>query len=129
MGKINYFPVKAFQSFAKDSDAYSNNICLGDWKVVQVIGKFNCPKFKKLEFTVESIKVCVYICVCVCIYSHLLYLSFTQSYTYTHKSQLGPLGFGSKGEGFFTFFHVDESIAVARGQGGGLALWSKQADY
>jgi hypothetical protein len=98
MGKINYFPVKAVQSFAQlHSSDYSNNIYLGDWPVVQVLGSFECPKFRKLEFKVEKIK-------------------------------LGPIGFGSKGDGFFTFFFVDDSIAVARGQGGGLALWSKEKE-
>jgi hydrogenase maturation factor HypE len=42
--------------------------------------------------------------------------------------KLGPLGFGSRGEGFFTFFYVDEAVAVARGQGGGLALWYREKE-
>ncbi len=41
--------------------------------------------------------------------------------------KLGPFGFQSKGTGFFTFILVDEQIAVARGQGGGLALWAREA--
>lgn len=41
--------------------------------------------------------------------------------------KLGPFGFSSKGTGFFTFITVDDSIAVARGQGGGLALWAREA--
>ncbi|KAM3574174.1 hypothetical protein VYU27_003893 [Nannochloropsis oceanica] len=104
IGKINYFPVKAVQSFGvpfssslppSSPSEYANVIYLGPWPVVQVLGSFNCPKFQKLEFKVDSIK-------------------------------LGPVGFGSKGDGFFTFFYVDEAVAVARGQGGGLALWYKQ---
>jgi hypothetical protein len=39
---------------------------------------------------------------------------------------LGPFDLSFKGDGFFTFFHVDDVIAVARGQGGGLALWAKE---
>lgn len=38
---------------------------------------------------------------------------------------LGPINFKNSGEGFFTFFFVDDRIAVARGQGGGLAVWCK----
>lgn len=41
--------------------------------------------------------------------------------------KLGPFAFPSKGTGFFTFILVDDQIAVARGQGGGLALWFRQA--
>lgn len=110
VGKINYFPVKAVQSFGVSSlpsspstsssslsTNYSNVIYLGSWPLVQVLGSFSCPENKKLEFKVESIK-------------------------------LGPLGFGSRGEGFFTFFYVDEAVAVARGQGGGLALWYREKE-
>lgn len=104
IGKINYFPVKAVQSFGvpfspsippSSPSEYANVIYLGSWPAVQVLGSFSCPRFQKLEFKVESIK-------------------------------LGPIGFGSKGDGFFTFFYVDEAVAVARGQGGGLALWYKE---
>ena len=39
---------------------------------------------------------------------------------------LGPFNFKYESDGFFTFFYVDDRIAVARGQGGGLALWCKE---
>lgn len=39
--------------------------------------------------------------------------------------KLGPFKIGSKGDGFFTMFYVDDKIAVARGLSGGLAFWSK----
>lgn len=50
-----------------------------------------------------------------------------QSHTPRQSIKLGPFGFGSKGTGFFTFICVDDQIAVARGQGGGLALWAREA--
>jgi len=48
-------------------------------------------------------------------------LSFT-----VQSIALGPFKIGFESDGFFTFFYVDETIAVARGQGGGLALWRKE---
>lgn len=97
VGNINYWPLgKAVQKFSKISSDYSNNIYLGGFHAVQVIGSFSCPLRRKLEFVVESIK-------------------------------LGPFGFKSSGTGFFTFILVDDQIAVARGQGGGLALWAREA--
>lgn len=38
---------------------------------------------------------------------------------------LGPINWKNSDKGFFTFFHVDDRLAVARGQGGGLAVWCK----
>lgn len=87
---------KAVQKFSQTSSDYSNNIYLGGFNAVQVIGSFSCPLRRRLEFVVESIK-------------------------------LGPFGFQSSGTGFFTFILVDDQIAVARGQGGGLALWAREA--
>jgi len=101
--KLNYFPVKAVQYFGEDND-YRNTALYFSNKpdskaLVNVIGKFYTPsktKMPKLELDVQKVNIG------------------------------GLFEFKTEGKGYFTMFYVDDNICCARGQGGGLAVWTKQ---
>lgn len=123
-GKVNYFPIKAVQSFDTSTTPFSisNGIFLGDFSVVKFFGDFEWKeKARKLEFDFDRIAVL----------------------------GLGPFdlpkggaakigsstGLGSESnedliknqnkKPFFNWISADPNIATARGGGGGLALWKR----
>jgi hypothetical protein len=128
IGNINYFPLKAYQSFAKDGPGdYKNTIYLGSWPAVQVSSNPDIPFIIVREAMSSSL--CPWPDCGLCVVGQVRgkyscpgrrRLDFT-----VEEIGLGPINFKNSGEGFFTFFFVDDRIAVARGQGGGLAVWCK----
>jgi len=55
-GKINYFPIKAVQSFNTETMAISTGMYLGDFAVLKFFGTFNwVEKARKLEFHFDKI--------------------------------------------------------------------------
>jgi len=101
--KLNYFPVKAVQYFGEDNDYKNTALYFSDKAdseaFLNVIGKFYTPsetKMPKLELDVQKVNIG------------------------------GLFEFKTQGKGYFTMFYVDDNICCARGQGGGLAVWSKQ---
>lgn len=120
-GRINYFPLKAVQSFRtepKDAMPIENGIYFGDFPAIKFAGTFEFDTVKrKVEFDFDQVTV----------------LNFLQFQLGKGKAaELGAKsGLGStnntqlKRKPFFNWISADESIATARGGGGGLALWKR----
>jgi PAP_fibrillin len=123
-GKINYFPLKAVQSFQTvdcDPMKIENGIYVGDFPLIRFSGtmEFDLKK-RRLEFDFDQVLV----------------LSFFD--IKLGKGDAAKLG-SSSGLGsdsnvknaergrnaFFNWISADETIATARGAGGGLALWKR----
>lgn len=107
IGKINYFPIKAVQSFDTSVTPYkiSNGIYIGNFTILKFFGEFTWSiKSRKLEFDFDQI--------------YVLGLSFNLGST--------VLGNKSPKRPFFNWISANEYYATARGGGGGLALWKKQ---
>jgi hypothetical protein len=120
--RINYFPIKAEQSFSTETVPYkiSNGISIGDFSLVKFFGDFEFNlKSRKLEFDFDLIRV----------------LIFDIKLAKGQAAQLGSSsGLGSESnvenskkgkKAFFNWISADDSIATARGGGGGLALWKR----
>mmetsp|Transcript_21893 Transcript_21893/g.30048 ORF Transcript_21893/g.30048 Transcript_21893/m.30048 type:complete len:229 (+) Transcript_21893:47-733(+) len=100
-GRINYFPVKAVQCFDAQTMGITNGIFLGDFALLKFFGTFTwIDERTRLEFDFDKVAV--------------LGLEF---------------GFGQKEPPkvppAFNFIAIEEKIVVARGAGGGLALWRR----
>jgi hypothetical protein len=118
-GRINYFPIKAVQSF--DPPLIENGIFIGDFPLLKFRGtmEFDLRK-RRLEFD----------------FDHLLLLNFFElSLGKGEAAKLGSKsGLGSDSnvknakkdkKAFFNWISADDKIATARGGGGGLALWKR----
>ncbi|CAM9806176.1 unnamed protein product [Sphacelaria rigidula] len=99
-GKISYVPIKAVQVFNPDY-TITNGIYLGSFPVLKFAGTFTWAEEKaRLEFTFNKVAV--------------LGLEF-------------PYNQGeSKVQPGFTFMDISDRYVIARGAGGGLALWLRQ---
>ena len=123
IGKINYFPIKAVQSFDTDAMTLSNGIFLGDYAVLKFFGEWSWQeKARKVEFDFNKLE--------------LFNSAFTLNLKKGEAAKLGrSSGLGSSNNEelvkrekrpFFNWISADENIATARGGGGGLALWKKE---
>jgi len=123
MGKINYFPIKAVQSFATKQQPMliENGIYFGEWPVLKFSGQMDFDlKKRRLEFDFSQVA---------------LFNAFNIPLKQGEAAQLGAKsGLGSEGnvenasrgrQAFFNWISADETIATARGGGGGLALWKR----
>lgn len=115
LGRINYFPIKAVQSFDTSETPYkiSNGIFLGDNAVLQFFGNFSWNlKSRKLEFDFDEISV----------------LGLKFQLPKGGAAKIGSsTGLGSENNTkirspFFNWISADEEIATARGGGGILLL-------
>lgn len=134
--RINYFPLKATQSFKSDVSnddgntpwLIENGIYLGDFPAIKFRGDFDWTLQKsgvtKLTFDFTSLQ---------------LFGTFDVTLKAGQAANLGAKsGLGSENNvqlieqqgkrAFFNWISADEQIATARGGGGGLALW-KKVDY
>jgi len=122
IGKINYFPLKAEQSFNTTDFTITNGIYLGDFAALKFFGSFEWKlKPRKLEFDFDAIQV----------------LGLKIGLPSGKAADLGKAtGLGSDNNAqlvkrgvkpFFNWISADENIATARGGGGGLALWRRVA--
>ena len=120
--KINYFPLKAVQSFDPSTNPFAiqNGIYIGDFALIKFFGDFEFNlKSRKLEFDFDKIAV----------------LGFEINLGKGKAAELGSAsGLGSKNnenliknnkKPFFNWISADDKIATARGGGGGLALWKR----
>lgn len=125
VGKINYFPIKAVQSFNTKTSpmTLTNGIFAGDFALLQFYGDFEWLEDKRrLEFDFDEIAV----------------LGFRIQLPKGGAAEIGAsTGLGSKGnvqraqsgkKAFFNWISADASIATARGGGGGLALWRRDTE-
>jgi len=121
-GRINYFPIKAVQSFDFEEMRITNGIYFGDFAALKFFGFFNFDlKSRKLTFDFDRIEL----------FNGGLGFDLKQG----EAASLGAkAGLGAKNneklvkEGkkpFFNWIDADDSIACARGGGGGLAIWSR----
>ncbi len=119
-GRINYFPLKAVQSFNVDTSIITNGIYIGDFALIKFFGQFTWNnKSRKLEFDFDQIQ--------------LLGLKF--NLPSGGAAKIGQsTGLGSENNEqlittgkrpFFNWISADSNIATARGGGGGLALWRR----
>jgi hypothetical protein len=129
-GRINYFPIKATQSFNNKEDPWriENGLYLGDFCILKFIGDFDWTLQKtgvcKLTFDFTSIKL---------LGLFDIQLKAGQAANLGAKSGLGSENNVNLVEkqgkrAFFNWITADDKIATARGGGGGLALW-KRVDY
>ena len=128
-GRINYFPLKATQSFNKAEVPWliENGIYLGDFPVVKFKGNFDWTLQKsgvaKLTFDFTAVKLLNFLDV---------QLKAGEAASLGAKTGLGSEGnvelekWGKRA--FFNWISADDKIATARGGGGGLALWQR-VDY
>ena len=120
MGRINYFPLKAVQSFDTESWSITNGIYIGDFPLLKFFGSFEwLPAPRRLVFDFDQISV----------------LGLKFDLPKGGAAEIGgSTGLGSKENSklvkqgrkpFFNWISADEEIATARGGGGGLALWRR----
>lgn len=118
-GRITYIPVKAVQSFDTESKRISNGIFVGDTALIRFCGDFNFDvAYKKLTFDFDAV--------------YVLGLRFalnggtSRLGVATSDKSMGNETLVKQGKlPFFVWIDADDSIAVARGRGGGLALWKR----
>ena len=116
-GRINYFPLKAVQSFRPNNDI-ENGIYLGDFPAVKFQGTFEFNlKSRKLEFDFTQLTLFNFLDI---------QLGQGEAAELGAKSGLGSKNnVGAKRKAFFNWISADADIATARGGGGGLALWKR----
>jgi len=127
-GRINYFPLKAAQEFdtKREPMRISNAIFAGGTPVLQFQGDFEWRlPARRLCFDFDRIR--------------LLGGALDFPLKAGEAAQLGSRsGLGSEGNTkrvedgktpFFLWIYADDDIAVARGGGGGLALWKRTERY
>eukprot|EP00904_Undaria_pinnatifida_P008532 jgi/Undpi1/4809/HiC_scaffold_19.g08162.m1 len=99
-GKISYVPIKAVQVFNPDY-TITNGVYLGSFPLLKFSGTFTWAEEKaRLEFTFDQVGV----------------LGLTFPYK-QGESKVQP---------GFTFMDISDRYVIARGAGGGLALWLRQ---
>eukprot|EP00903_Cladosiphon_okamuranus_P014936 g13828.t1 len=99
-GKISYVPIKAVQVFNPDY-TITNGVYLGSFPLLKFTGTFTWVEEKaRLEFTFDQVGV----------------LGLTFPYN-QGESKVQP---------GFTFMDISDRYVIARGAGGGLALWLRQ---
>ncbi len=121
--RINYFPIKAVQSFDISSMPFKieNGIYAGDFALLKFRGDFEFDLTRsKLEFNFDEISI--------------LQLPSIQLKKDDAAKIGASTGLGSESnvknaqkdkKAFFNWISADENIATARGGGGGLALWKR----
>jgi hypothetical protein len=117
-GRVNYFPLKAVQSFRTDTMEIENGIFIGDFQAIKFSGTFEFNlKSRKLEFDFSL----------VTLFSFLdIQLGRGEAAKLGAKSGLGSENnVGTDRKAFFNWISADNDIATARGGGGGLALWKR----
>ena len=125
VGKINYFPLRATQTFDTKATpmAITNGIFIGDFALLKFFGTFDwLEDRRRLEFDFDAISL----------------LGFKIDLPKGGAEELGAAtGLGAKNnvqraksgkKAFFNWISADSEIATARGGGGGLALWRRDAE-
>jgi hypothetical protein len=122
-GRINYFPLKAIQSFntVESPMTIENGIYIGDFCVILFQGSMEFDLIKrKLEFDFTTVTLLQFLDV---------QLKRGEAAELGAKTGLGSASnvanAAKKKAAFFNWISADDKIATARGGGGGLALWKR----
>lgn len=120
-GTINYFPIKAIQSFDTENMAIENGIYVGDFALVKFLGEFEFDMRKRrLEFDFTKVTLLQFLDVS---------LGKGEAAQLGSKSGLGSdsnvANAAKDKKAFFNWISANADIATARGGGGGLALWKR----
>ena len=118
--RINYFPIKAVQTFDTTTMDITNGIYLGDFAVLRFFGSFEwAESARRLNFDFDEIAI----------------FGLRVRLPKGGAAQIGAsTGLGSENNvarakrdkpAFFNWISADAKIATARGGGGGLALWQR----
>lgn len=116
VGRINYIPIKAVQTFDTSNWEITNGIYIGDFAAIKFLGSFSFDLTKrKLEFDFSTFAIL-----------QLLDIPLKQgdAVQFADNSGLGQKAETSR-KPFFNWISADAKIATARGCGGGLALWKR----
>lgn len=119
---INYFPLKAVQSFSYKTgpnqyNVISNGIYWDTFPIIQFQGNFLIePRLKKVIFDFEKVKLLNLITIPVSSYNAS---DFDPKIGVTERLNKKP---------FFKWILADKVMAVARGRSGGLALWRREEE-
>ncbi len=119
---INYFPLKAVQSFSYKTgpnqyNVISNGIYWDTFPIIQFQGNFLIePRLKKVIFDFEKVKLLNLITIPVSSYNAS---DFNPKVGVTERLNKKP---------FFKWILADKVMAVARGRSGGLALWRREEE-
>jgi hypothetical protein len=125
-GRINYFPLKAVQTFRTQIDTtvddamkITNAIYFGDtWIALQFLGTMDFDlKKRRLSFDFDQLKLLNGL--------FTIDLAPGQARDIGSSSGLGSKGQTQKQSAFFNWISANKDIATARGGGGGLALWKR----
>jgi len=122
--KINYFPLRATQTFDTTTMAITNGIFLGSTPLIKFFGSFEwLEDRRRLEFDFDAIEL-----------AGLLKFDLPKGGA---ESIGAATGLGAENnvkraeqgkKAFFNWISADADIATARGGGGGLALWQRDAE-
>ncbi|KAG7341620.1 hypothetical protein IV203_023573 [Nitzschia inconspicua] len=126
-GRINYFPIKAIQSFNSNTDPWTieNGIYVGDFCVLKFQGDFDWTVqpsgVTKLTFDFTKLTLLGFL---------ELQLKSGEAASIGASTGLGAesnvqLVEKQGKRAFFNWISADDNIATARGGGGGLALWKR----
>jgi hypothetical protein len=123
-GKVNYFPLKAIQSFStlQEPMGIENGIYVGDWVALKFSGTMEFDLIKRrLEFDFDTVALFDG--------AWKVPLKAGEAAGLGAKSGLGSesnVKNAAKGnKAFFNWISANDKIATARGGGGGLALWKR----
>jgi len=122
--KVDYFPLRATQTFDTKTNAITNGIYIGSFALVRFFGSFEwLEERRRVEFDFDRIAVL-----------GLPAFDLPKG----GAEELGAAtGLGAKSnvkraedgkKAFFNWISADAEIATARGGGGGLALWQRDAE-
>ena len=121
--KINYFPIKAIQTFNTTTHVITNAIYIGDFVVLQFCGTYTFDVRKcQVQFDFDTLQL----------FQNFITIPLSRG----QAAEFGAsTGLGSESNvinvqtknksAFFNWISADDNIATARGGGGGLALWKR----
>jgi len=136
IGKINYFPIKAVQTFNTDTTPYtiSNGIYVGTFPLLRFTGEFEWKeKLRKLVFDFDAVfvlglRIGIKKGDAVKIGSSTGLGSEDKLSSVDEQIGDGSSSSGSGSTPMFLWISANEDIATARGGGGGLALWKRDLE-
>ena len=129
VGKVNYFPLKAVQSFNPSTNYIQNTVWAFGNPIIKFMGEFvlltsEKAGLTKLEFDFNKL------CLFEALFGGInINLGEGEAASLGAKSGLGAESNISlskkKKKPFFNWISANDKIATARGGGGGLALWKR----